>query len=70
MDDATTQVEATLRAVAREQKTLEFAHRRTAKRLYEAADALHRATLAQLGIGLTTIGTDQRSQSHDRQPQE
>lgn len=68
MDNAIAQAEATLRAVAREQKQLEFAHRKTAKRLYEAADALQRAALANLGIGLKTIGTDERSQSRDGHP--
>ncbi len=60
MDSAIAQAETALRAAAREHKQLEFAHRKAARRLYEQADALHKAALAQLGIGLRTIGTDEK----------
>jgi len=56
--------QAALREAAREQKRLEFQHRKAARRLMQLADELETA-LAVLGIKLIIIptGTDDRKES-------
>ncbi len=64
MDETTARIVAqanqALIEAAREHKRLEFAHRRTAKRLMQTADDL-RTQLAEYGIRLSIDGTDKES---------
>lgn len=54
------EAQTALKAEAREHKRLEFAHRKSAKRLMQLAERMQAAVLAEHGISYVHIGTDEK----------